>query len=152
MNTSERPFRKARQGFGVTESYCPVCGMFIAASPRPRILALAERLHRCRLWDLRISPEGSCSAEATVVAYAFGKEHPRTNLTLQREFAALRGKLTRKQPALDRWLRHSEANADLFFRDPMAALRAANLGIEEEVLKELETATLEVSQRMKAGC
>jgi hypothetical protein len=36
------------------------------------------------------------------------------------------------------WLNESELNAGLFRRDPLAALRAANLGVSEGLLAELE--------------
>ncbi len=31
----------------ITEAYCASCGRFIAASPNPHVLYLAERIHRC---------------------------------------------------------------------------------------------------------
>jgi hypothetical protein len=39
---------------------------------------------------------------------------------------------------LSAWLNDSELNADLFRRDPLAALRAANLGLDEGLLGHLE--------------
>jgi hypothetical protein len=31
----------------ITEAYCASCGRFIAASPKPDVLYLAERIHAC---------------------------------------------------------------------------------------------------------
>lgn len=38
------------------------------------------------------------------------------------------------------WLDECDLNAELFQRDPLTAIRAANLGIDEELLAELEEA------------
>ena len=32
------------------ESYCPACGLLIAASPRPRVLQILERIHACPVY------------------------------------------------------------------------------------------------------
>lgn len=58
-------------------------------------------------------------------------------------------KLAGSEPALQQWLRRSKANASWFRRDPVAALRAANLGIEEEVLREIESVTRGIAQKLK---
>ena len=34
-------------GARVVMSYCPRCGKFVAASPDPRIIAIAEAIHDC---------------------------------------------------------------------------------------------------------
>jgi hypothetical protein len=39
---------------------------------------------------------------------------------------------------LSAWLNESELNTDLFRRDPLAALRASNLGLDEGLLGDLE--------------
>jgi hypothetical protein len=44
------------------------------------------------------------------------------------------------EPRLRAWLNECELNAELFQRDPLTAIRAANLGIDEELLAELEEA------------
>lgn len=41
---------------------------------------------------------------------------------------------------LSAWLNECDLNAELFRRDPLTAIRAANLGIDEELLTELEEA------------
>jgi len=32
------------------ESYCPACGLLIAASPRPEVLRIFERIHACPVY------------------------------------------------------------------------------------------------------
>jgi len=32
------------------ESYCPACGLLIAASPRPEVLRILERIHACPVY------------------------------------------------------------------------------------------------------
>jgi hypothetical protein len=32
------------------ESYCPACGVLIAASPRPEVLRILERIHACPVY------------------------------------------------------------------------------------------------------
>jgi hypothetical protein len=148
VQAADRPFRRTRKGFAVTESYCPVCGLFIAASPRPQVLALAERLHRCHPIHAKPIRDEAGSAAARIVAYAFGKKD-RERLPPQPGLRPLMGKLARCEHALQQWLQRSEANTHWFRRDPIAALRAANLGIEEEVLLELESVTRALAQKLK---
>ncbi len=58
--------------------------------------------------------------------------------------------LGQKERELDLWLKSSESNASLFRKDPVSAIRAANLGIGEEALKELETVTAAILHKLKA--
>jgi hypothetical protein len=148
VQTADHPFRKTRKGLAVTESYCPVCGLFIAASPRLQVLVLAEKLHRCHLLNAKPARDEGGFAVARIVAYAFGTKD-RGHLPPQPGLRPLMGKLARREHALQQWLQHSEANAHWFRRDPIAALRAANLGIEEEVLLELESVTRAIAQKLK---
>lgn len=46
--------------------------------------------------------------------------------------------LNRHESRLSIWLNSSPANVMMFVEDPVAALRAANLGIPESVLGELQ--------------
>jgi hypothetical protein len=34
----------------LVESYCPSCGLLIAASPRPEVLRILERIHACPVY------------------------------------------------------------------------------------------------------
>jgi hypothetical protein len=148
VHAADRPFRKTRKGLAVTESYCPVCGLFIAASPRPQVLALAEKLHRCHLLNVKPPHDEAGLAAARIVAYAFGKKN-REHLPRQSGLWPLMGKLARCEHALQQWLKRNEANARWFRKDPIAALRSADLGIEEEVLLELESLTRAIAQKLK---
>lgn len=74
-----------------------------------------------------------------------------TGFPLLNELVPLMSKLARQEPALDEWLRSSETHADWFRRAPFTALRAANLGIEEKLLQELESATQAIAQRLTAS-
>ncbi len=50
---------------------------------------------------------------------------------------------------LNAWLNESELNADLFRRDPLAAMRTANLGIDEHLLGELEETVIRIILKFK---
>lgn len=109
---------------------------------------MAEKLHRCHLLNTKTARDEAGSAAARIVAYAFGKKD-REPLPPQRGLRPLMGKLAQREHALQQWLQRSEANARWFRRDPIAALRAANLGIEEDVLLELEAVTRAIAQKLK---
>ena len=42
-------------------------------------------------------------------------------------------------------------NARWFRKDPIAALRAANIGFNETMLKELEAITVSIAERLRSG-
>ena len=47
----EQPTRKVSPySQRLLESYCPGCGLLIAASPSRKILAIMERLHTCPVY------------------------------------------------------------------------------------------------------
>jgi hypothetical protein len=46
------------------------------------------------------------------------------------------------------WLNECDLNAELFRRDPLTAIRAANLGIDEDLLAELEEALTGIALRI----
>jgi hypothetical protein len=46
------------------------------------------------------------------------------------------------------WLNECDLNAELFRRDPLTAIRAANLGIDEDLLTELEDALTGIALRI----
>ncbi|HEX7289119.1 MAG TPA: hypothetical protein VF532_23245 [Candidatus Angelobacter sp.] len=107
---------------------------------------MAEKLHRCHLVNAKPARDQAGPVTARIVAYAFGAgEH----LPPQSGLRPLMSKLARREHALQQWLQRSEANARWFRRDPIAALRAANLGIEEEVLLELESVMRAIAQKLK---
>lgn len=51
---------------------------------------------------------------------------------------------------LKAWLNSSPANAILFIADPVAALRAANLGIPESMLQELKETMNALAEKLDA--
>lgn len=52
------------------------------------------------------------------------------------------------EPQLRAWLECSSVNALWFLVDPIGALRAANLGLKEEVLIELETTIKSLAEKL----
>jgi hypothetical protein len=56
--------------------------------------------------------------------------------------------LDRHESRLNTWLNSSPANVILFVEDPVAALRAANLGISENVLGELQETMNGIVQKL----
>lgn len=52
---------------------------------------------------------------------------------------------------LNVWLNSSPANAILFIEDPVAALRAANLGIPENMLQELKETMNALAEKLGAA-
>ena len=57
------------------------------------------------------------------------------------ELASCEGKL-------NAWMRTSALNAELFAKDPVAAMRAANLGIPEDVLEDLAMVIESISKKL----
>jgi hypothetical protein len=57
--------------------------------------------------------------------------------------------LSRCESQLTDWLAGSERNAQLFARDPIAAMRAANLDLAEDTLRELEQITNSIARKIK---
>ncbi|HKT49297.1 MAG TPA: hypothetical protein VJV96_03320 [Candidatus Angelobacter sp.] len=56
--------------------------------------------------------------------------------------------LKRHERRLNTWLDSSPANVILFIEDPVAALRAANLGISESILGELQETMNGIFQKL----
>jgi hypothetical protein len=56
--------------------------------------------------------------------------------------------LRKHEAKLRAWMDLSEDNAALFVRNPPAALRAANLGIREETILELEILLQDIARKL----
>jgi hypothetical protein len=56
--------------------------------------------------------------------------------------------LNRHECRLNTWLNSSPANVILFIEDPVAALRAANLGIPEVILGEIQETINGIVQKL----
>jgi hypothetical protein len=50
---------------------------------------------------------------------------------------------------LQQWLAKSKANATLFRNDPMAALRAADVDLEDETMMELEMIFSNIARKLR---
>ena len=57
--------------------------------------------------------------------------------------------LERVEARLQEWIQESPQNADLFRSDPMAAMKAAGLDIDDEIMLELERVVAEIARRLK---
>jgi hypothetical protein len=104
------------------ESYCSDCGLFIAGSPASRIIEIMENLHQCK------APFPDVSRERLE--------------RLMQDLAA-------KEHQLMQWIQTSERNTRWFATDPLSAIRAANLGIDDHVLQQLEMITLSIARKLR---
>jgi hypothetical protein len=145
------PQRKSRKGSRVIESYCGTCGVFIAASSGPNLLELAERLHRCTGISPDSKPGQFSSAEARIVSYLFGVGQTPSAEAVDDRLSALLNELTTREPQLNTWLERSAMNARWFRKDPIAALRAANIGFNDNILRELESITASIAEKLRNG-
>ncbi|MGE5325029.1 MAG: hypothetical protein ACM3SW_19330 [Actinomycetota bacterium] len=57
--------------------------------------------------------------------------------------------LSAREDDLLQWIRSSERNTRWFATDPMGAIRAANLGIDEQVLYQLELITRSIAKKLR---
>jgi hypothetical protein len=49
------------------------------------------------------------------------------------------------------WLDESPFNANLFRRDPLTAIRTANVGVDERLLAEFEATVTRIARKFKLG-
>jgi hypothetical protein len=104
------------------ESYCSDCGLFIASSPAQQTLEMMEQLHRCQTSTEEVSRE---------------------------QVERLLRELSARETDLIQWIQSSERNTRWFTVDPMGAIRAANLGIDERTLDQLELITLSIAKKLR---
>ena len=57
--------------------------------------------------------------------------------------------LNKVEQDLKRWIGNSKKNADLFRRDPLSAMRAAGLNLEDDIMLELEMITKSIARKLK---
>ncbi|HZE79858.1 MAG TPA: hypothetical protein VE604_03085 [Candidatus Polarisedimenticolia bacterium] len=50
---------------------------------------------------------------------------------------------------LKKWIGRSSRNADLFRRDPLGAMRAAGLNLEDDIMLELEMISRSIAKKLK---
>ena len=147
------PVRKRNGKSSLVESYCSGCGIFIAASGHLPFLEIAEKGHHCpSLASLERGLDVFRKKKPTVpVSQAANAAASDAHLDpLEDQVDRLLLELARKQLELDLWLKSSETHARWFRKDPVGAIRAADLGIPEEVLRELEAVTAAIVQKLKA--
>ena len=57
--------------------------------------------------------------------------------------------LSKVEQDLQKWIGESPKNAALFRRDPLGAMRAAGLNLEDDIMLELETITRSIAKKLK---
>jgi hypothetical protein len=57
--------------------------------------------------------------------------------------------LTKVERDLKKWISSSSKNAELFRRDPLGAMRAAGLNLEDDIMLELEMITRSIAKKVK---
>jgi len=57
--------------------------------------------------------------------------------------------LDKVERQLQQWIASSKKNADWFRRDPLAAMRAAGLDMEDDIILELELITKAIARKLK---
>ncbi len=57
--------------------------------------------------------------------------------------------LNKVEQDLQKWIGDSKKNADLFRRDPLGAMRAAGLNLEDDIMLELEMITKSIAKKLK---
>lgn len=57
--------------------------------------------------------------------------------------------LNKVEQDLKKWIGDSKKNADLFRRDPLSAMRAAGLNLEDDIMLELEMITKSIARKLK---
>lgn len=57
--------------------------------------------------------------------------------------------LNKVERDLKKWIGDSKKNADLFRRDPLSAMRAAGLNLEDDIMLELEMITKSIAKKLK---
>ena len=61
----------------------------------------------------------------------------------------LLNQLNKVEQDLQKWIGHSKKNAELFRRDPLGAMRAAGLNLEDDIMLELEMITRSIAKKLK---
>jgi hypothetical protein len=57
--------------------------------------------------------------------------------------------LNKVERDLQKWIGDSPKNAEFFRRDPLAAMRAAGLNLEDDIMLELEMITKSIAKKLK---
>ncbi|HEY4676778.1 MAG TPA: hypothetical protein VIJ01_06440 [Candidatus Angelobacter sp.] len=57
--------------------------------------------------------------------------------------------LNKVERDLQKWIDDSKKNAEFFRRDPLGAMRAAGLNLEDDIMLELEMITRSIARKLK---
>lgn len=63
--------------------------------------------------------------------------------------ARLISQLENVEEALQQWIKSSPQNSRFFVRDPVGAMRAAGLDIDDDIMLELDTVTKSIARKLK---
>jgi predicted TIM-barrel fold metal-dependent hydrolase len=74
---------------------------------------------------------------------------PRRSAAAATESDRLINELGKVEGQLQHWISRSDENARLFRKDPVAAMRAAGLAIEDDLICELEMIMRGIAQKLK---
>ncbi|HET9183602.1 MAG TPA: hypothetical protein VFP59_15820 [Candidatus Angelobacter sp.] len=74
---------------------------------------------------------------------------PRKPAHVNRKTDRLMAELGKVETQLQLWINSSEENAGLFRKDPVAAMRAAGLAIDDELICELEMIMCGIARKLK---
>ena len=74
---------------------------------------------------------------------------PRKPAAVRQKTDRLMTELGKVENQLQLWINRSERNARLFRRDPVAAMRAAGLALEDELICELEVIMGGIARKLK---
>lgn len=67
----------------------------------------------------------------------------------QTEPDRLISELGRVEKKLQAWIESSQSNAELFRRDPLGAMRAAGLMMEDDIMLELEMVLASIARKLR---
>lgn len=59
--------------------------------------------------------------------------------------------LSSKEHLLIEWITSSDRNSRWFAADPVSAIRAANLGLDDQILLQLEMITVSIAKKLRAS-
>ena len=125
----------------VTESYCPQCGIFIAASPVPQFLAIAERIHRCNKGQVIGEDSVRIPTSENIVSAWLSLIRSQESDLSEEKLHRIMTELRHRQAHLVQWLNSSKQNERVFQDHPVEAVRAAMPELDEDLLRDLELIT-----------
>lgn len=137
--SNQSTLRKVEHNSKLIESHCSACGAFLAASSVVKFLELVEKLHQCPASTWNEARRRTASGDAHLFSYLREAGEVQLDADLMERLQQLLQQLLGRDQSLRAWLQLSDANAAFFRKDPIAAIRTAKLGIEESLLRELES-------------